>query len=170
MDIYLILTIVSYILFALSIIMIPYKRNNTLKEAGNMILGFPVPPSKKTLLVQIVGFVLITIVFFIRYEILITIILCACGILGAWIVMPEAALGSKYGLYENGIIAVGKFIPYEDIMAFPILSLPKSEQMNHPQNVLTLVSRKYGKLELYFENDEICMEVIRQLRQMRVIK
>ena len=170
MDIYLLIVIVSYVLFIASIIMIPYKRSNTLNLAGSLILGFPVNSMKKTILVQVVGFILITLVFFIRYEMLVTLVLCGCGILGGWIVMPEAALGSKYGLYENGIIAIGKYIPYDDIMAFPVLSLPKSEQMNHPHNVLTIVTHKYGKLDLCFESDESCMEVIQQLRHMRIIK
>ena len=170
MDLYLVIVVISYILFLTSIIMIPYKRNNTVNQAGSLILGFPVNVIKRTVVVEVVAFVLITLVFFIRYEMLITFVLCGCGVLGSWIVMPEAALGSKYGIYEKGIIAVGKFIPYEDIMAFPILSLPKSEQMNHPQNILTIVSRRYGKLELAFESDEVCMEVIQQLRKMRIIK
>ena len=166
MDPYLLIAIAGYVLFFCSLGAIPVKRKKVIDEAGECIYGFPKKRTGFMIGVEVTAFVLITLSYFIRYTFFVTIILCACGVLGAWIVVGEAALGGKYGLYENGIVAVGKYIPYDDIVTFPILNLPKDEQLNYPQNELVIASRKYGNIEIPFDSDEICREVVHLLRKM----
>ena len=170
MDISLFIVSISYILIAASWFTIPLRRKRSLNESGKIILGFPKKNNKFVIFVEILSVFLVTILFFIRYGAFVSVVLCGCGVLGAWIVVGEAALGKYYGLYENGIIAVGKYIPYDDIMTFPVLNLPKNEQLNHPQNVLVIASRRYGNVEIAFESDEVCSEVISTLRKMHIIK
>ena len=170
MDPYFFILIAGYILFASSLVAIPLKRKIVMAVTGELLYGFPKKRIGFMIGVEIAAAVLITLSFFIRYTFFVTVILCGCGVLGAWIIVGEAALGKYYGLYENGIIGAGKYIPYDDILGFPVLNLPKNEQLNHPQNVLIFISRKYGNVELSFETDEICNEVITTLRKMHVIK
>ena len=160
------LVIAGYILFICGLIAIPVKQKKVMAIAGNCLYSFPKKRTGFIVGVEITAFVLITLSVLMNYTFFITMILCACGVLGAWIVVGEAALGSKYGLYDNGIVAVGKYIPYDDIVTFPILNLPKEEQKHYPQNVLVIASRKYGNIEVPFDSDEICGEVIRILRKL----
>ena len=170
MDINLLLVLISYVLVGASFISIPLKRKNVMAEVGNPILLFPKKGYGFTIGVQVVAIILITILFFIRYTVFVSIVLCGCGVLGAWIVVGEAALGPKYGLYKNGIVAVGKYIPYSDIITYPVFNLPKKEQLNHPGNVLVIACRKYGNVEITFESDEICSEVVAKLRELGELK
>lgn len=172
MDIRLIIGIISYLLVFASIISIPIKRKSIDNISGKLILGFPKNKPVMTIIVDIVSLILITSVNLIlkNYSLLIIIILCGCGVLGAWIVAGDAAMGPKYGLYENGIIAAGKFISYDDIITFPILNLPIEEQKNHPDNVLSIATRKYGLIDIVFSSEEVCNQVIKKLDELGEIK
>lgn len=161
---------IAYILYLIGIFTIPIKRKHVMDISGELILGFPKLKLSFTIFVEILALVLITLNIFIVYSLLVTVVLCGCGVLGAWIIVGEVALGPKYGLYENGIVAAGKFIPYDDIMTFPILNLPKYEQEHYPNNILVVASRQYGNIEIAFDSDEICAEVIATLTKMGLVK
>ena len=165
-----IIAIISYVLFFSSFIVIPVKRNKVNSMAGKCLYGFPRKKIVFDILVEVVAVVLITLNLFIRYSLLSTIVLCACGVLGAWIIIGELSLGKKYGLYENGIVAAGKYFPFDDIMSFPVFNLPKSEQKDCPKNILVIVSRKHGKVEIPFDSDAIGINVVNKLKEMGVIK
>lgn len=170
MNFNLILVIMSYILFAGSIVAIPIKRKNVMKLTGKSLITFPKKKFGYFIAVDIVAFILITILFFIRYSGFVSLVLCGCGVLGAWIIVGEAALGPIYGLYENGFVASGKFIPFDDIVTYPVFNLPKSEQKNHPDNVLVIASKRYGNMEILFDSAEICSQVVAKLKELGKIK
>lgn len=170
MDINLILVVISFILFGASLIAIPLKRKSVMALTGNPLILFPKKGYGLIIGVEIVAVVLITILFFIRYSFFVSAVLCGCGVLGAWIVVGEASLGPKYGLYENGIVAVGKYIPFDDIVTYPVFNLPKSEQANHPDNVLVIACRKYGNVEIVFDSAEVCSQVVNKLKELGEIK
>lgn len=165
-----IIGIISYVLFIASLVFIPLKRKNVVNMAGKCLLSLPRKKYGYFIGVDVVAVVLITLIFFIRYSPLVTVVLCGCGVLGSWIIAGEAALGPKNGLYENGMIFIGKYIPYDDIVTFPIFNLPKYEQKNHPGNVLALVSGKYGSVEIAFDSDSDCQQVVRKLKELGLIK
>jgi hypothetical protein len=70
------------------------------------------------------------------------------------------------GVYSNGIVAEGQFIPFADIVGIPFLSLPENQQALHDTGVLELVTKKRTNMQIIYSNEDECLRVIDKLIEL----
>lgn len=154
MDQNVIVVIISYILYILTFVSIPIRKNLVMKETGKLIYSFSQKIGTRVILIDVFSAVLIALAFLNYSNPVIRFILAACGVMGAFISTNDIIYKPMYGIYENGIISAEKYIRFEDIITFPVLNLPADELKDYPPNPLVLSTKTRGEVLIYFDSDE----------------
>ena len=126
-----IIMIISYLIFFAMFIAMPFRQKKIIQQAGNEVLKIHKKISALYVLVFMLGFFIIAISVINNFSIVMQSVFCACALLGEEIAMREFMFSGRHGLYENGFILGGMYVPYDQIRAFPVLALPKDEQENY---------------------------------------
>lgn len=117
----LLISIISTAILAGIIISIPFRSKSITKKAGQMHL--PLSYKKNTAVKDIFIYIICILLFYIpnlkALQTMTSVILCACGILGAEIATRELYLHKKNGIYQNGIISSGIYLSYTDLVRIP---------------------------------------------------
>jgi len=93
-------------------------------------------------------------------------IMCAIGVLGTEMAVQEVITAKCCGVYANGLIAEGRFIPFSDILGIPLLSLPKNKQELHDTGVLELVTKKRTNMQIIYSTEDECRRVVEKLVEL----
>lgn len=153
----------AYVLLAATL---PLRRAKMLRKAGEREL--PVKPRmlKFAVVVLVCCPLLILLVLFRDMGIFVNCIMCAIGILGTEMAVREVMTSKCSGVYANGLVAEGQFIPFADILGIPFLSLPKNQQDVHDTGVLELVTKKRTNMQIIYSNEDECRRVIEKLVEL----
>lgn len=106
---------VAFLLYILVLIFIPLKRKAMKKVCGECILSFSKKIGIRNYAVLVAAVLVILIVYFINYKLYVSIVIAACGVMGAYISAKEIAYADMYGVYENGFSVDGLYISYDSV-------------------------------------------------------
>jgi hypothetical protein len=157
---------VSLFAYTLLVATLSSRRTGMLRKAG--IRELPVKPRmlKFAVAVLVCCPLLMLLVLFRDMGIFVDFIMCAIGILGTEMAVREVMTSKCSGVYTNGIIAEGQFIPFSDIVGIPFLSLPENQQAVHDTGVLDLVTKKRTNMQIIYGNEDECRRVIDKLIEL----
>ncbi len=91
------------------------RRKKIRAAAGALILKTASPLKRKTLAIWIVIPLVIVLALLVNYNAFFVILICAICSLAIFISCRDDACNVNNGIYENGIIGGGEFVPYEKI-------------------------------------------------------
>lgn len=158
-----IIMLISYLIFFAMFIAMPFRQKKIIQQAGNEVLKIHKKMSAVYVLVFMLGFLIIAISVINNFSIVMQSVFCACALLGEEIAMREFMFSGRHGLYENGFILGGMYVPYNQIRAFPVLALPKDEQENYDKTSLVISTEKRGNVSFPFADEEECKKVTEKL-------
>ncbi|WP_288805948.1 hypothetical protein [uncultured Treponema sp.] len=138
----------------------PLRRTYILKKAGKQLLAVHNKQLLLPLLIMIFSGALIALLAFKDMSLSATVIICTVAILGAAMGTEETALFNKCGVYENGLIGGGHFLPLKEIYALPVLSYTEEEQQRQNERVLRVTTDKRGTITFVYDTPEECKAVI----------
>jgi hypothetical protein len=161
-----IIVAVSLGVYTLLTATLPLRKAALLKKAGEREL--PVKPRmlKFAVVVLVCCPLLILLVLFRDMGIFVNCVMCAIGLLGTEMAVREVMTAKCSGVYTNGLVAEGQFLPFADIFGIPFLALPKSKQSLHDSGVLELVTRKRTNLQIIYSSEDECRLVIEKLVEL----
>lgn len=149
-----VMVIVSGIIYGLILVSVPFRVKYVMKRSGKLIVS----TAKKNIMFQIVSVILsgalLGILFFRELGFFSDLIICLVAILGSAMGSEDGALSGKNGLYENGLIGNGHFLPLSEIVALPALSYSKEEQEALNQNVMMVTTESKGTVNYLFDSAE----------------
>ena len=149
----------AVLIYLVIIASIPLRVRFILKKAGKIL----VPVLEKKVLLQYVTIVisgfLIVILFFRELGFVYDCIICLVSILGCAMSSEEICLNKKCGLYQNGLIANGHFLPLEEIYALPVLSYEKEVQDSMDPRILVITTNRQGTVNYVFSSAEEKLQV-----------
>ena len=76
----------------------------------------------------------------------------------------EIVLYKKSGIYEKGIIANAKFLPFSEIYSVPVLNLDESEEQKFSGTELKVIRKKGPALNFVFDSSEEKNKVLSVLK------
>ena len=142
-----ILGIIAYILL---LIILPKKiKNNLIPQAGKFLESVKAKDSKSFIAVLIAAPILLCLLFFRELGAVIDFVIFACSIIGVYMVFNEHLLKKASGIYENAIIADGKFVKYDDIEIFPTLEWEESYT-----NELKVIKKDGTEFSIFFADEQ----------------
>lgn len=150
-------------LFLLMFVVIPFRRIAINKISGKLLMPLTGQGLLKPVLVFVLAVFLIVFTAFREFKPLFQVILCACGLLGEYIMMTYLVCFRKTGVYENGILQNSGFILFESITSFPVLQLPEEERKNYDGSTLIFTTEKKGKVMLMFTDEAECTAAIEKM-------
>ena len=84
-----------------------------------------------------------------------------------YMAMNDYAFFKMSGVYSNGILINGSFIPYSTITCFPILQLPQEEQEKYDHSSLVISTTKKPTVTLLFASEEECKQAVEKMIEMK---
>ncbi|MGP1457900.1 MAG: hypothetical protein ACTTKL_01120 [Treponema sp.] len=152
---------VAYVIIVVSI---PLWRRFILRRAGKCILA---AGSKNALLPALIVLgcaALIAIVWVKRLGMATDIIVLSIAVFGAAIGSSEIALNGSGGVYENGLIGGGRFLPLSEIYALPLAaSLDNGGDAQFNRTAIKVITNKRGAISFLYESPDECKAVAEAL-------
>lgn len=127
------------------------RREKIRALAGTLIFKTASPSKKKTLLLWIVIPLVLAFAILVNYSAFFVILICAICSLAIFISCHDDACNVNNGIYKNGIIGGGEFLPYEKIKCVE----NSASAENIPENLILqieLVDSK--KIQIQFANEK----------------
>ncbi|MBD5411080.1 MAG: hypothetical protein HDR53_08415 [Treponema sp.] len=154
--------------YILIIATIPIRLKYIAKRIGEKI--FSTVPKKPFLniLTLIFSALLIVLLFFRDAGLLGTIVICLVAIIGAAMGSEELALLKKSGVYKNGILFGGNYIPLNEIYALQFFYNETEDKYANEENkrVLKILTNKRGTITLIYASEEECRKVVNTLKKL----
>ena len=162
MDLVFAILMISYCAVLILLLSIPLRRRAIMLRAGSRIFEIKHRKSAffKTLFIVFLCAVLIFVIQSRYFSIFVDIAFCGTAVLGVEFAARQFSLMSLCGAWQNAVIVDTEVVLYDDIVVFPVLQLPPSEQKNYSPNVLVVETKSRGTVNLIFSSEEICKKVL----------
>ena len=158
----------SAIVYLAIIFTIPLRRKLLLKRAGK--LYFSAKPKSVVLQILIIlccGAIL-AILGFRELGLVGDIIVCLVSILGVAMGSAEVSLFKNCGIYENGFIGNGFYLPFSEIYSIPALNPSEnSDEEKSATSSLKVITDKKGTVTFSYDSVDECALVIEKLREIK---
>ena len=162
-----IILICSLLVYFGIIFTIPLRRKAILKRAGNLIFLVKC----KSIIVQILIIVccglILAILAYRELGLVGDIVVCLVSILGVAMGASELSLYKNCGIYENGIIGNGFYLPYSEIYSIPVLSQDNSDLKDNSSTLLKVITDKKGTVSFSYDNPEEFKQVVEKLSEIK---
>lgn len=162
-----IIFIVSVAIYAAMFIAIPVRRKIAKKNSGKLLMKIAEPALYRSTVIILLSLMLIIFAKVRDFKLVSQLILVGCGLLGEYMSMNDYAYFRMSGVYENGILVNGTFLPFENITCFPILQLPEEEQEKYDKSSLVLATTKKPTVTLMFASEEECAEAVEKILEVK---
>lgn len=149
-----IITICAICIYIVILITTPFRGKYIQKKAGKQILAVHNKPVALPIFIIVLSGALIILLSIKKLEPLYTGIISVVAILGAAFGTEEAALHNKCGVYENGLIGEGHFLPLKEIYAIPELSYTEEERKQKDGRVLHITTDRHGSISFAYKTPE----------------
>lgn len=156
----LIITICAICIYSIILLTTPLRGKYIQKKAGKQILAVHKKSIVLPIFIIILSGALILLLCIKKLEPIYTGIICIVAILGAAFGTEEAALHNKCGVYENGLIGEGHFLPLKEIYAVQELSYTEEERQQKDERVIHITTDKHGSISFAYKTPEECKAVI----------
>lgn len=149
---------VSVFCYFLILVSIPLRIKSILKRAGKCVFRI----KGKNFVIQILIIIscggILALLGFRELGAVGDSIVCLVAILGVAIGSEEAGLFSHCGIYENGIISGGRYLPLSEIYSI---------QKSNESSALKLITEKKGTVTFVYESPEERREVLEKILELR---
>lgn len=162
----LILEIVSGVIYLLVLASIPLRAMYIEKKAGKKIIGLKSKSIVLPVLILFFSAMILVIVAAKKMGFGINLIACLVAILGGALGSQEIALRNKCGIYENGLIGTGNFLPVKEIYGIQELGWTEAERDEHDKRVIHIITDKKGTVPYLCDDEEQAKEVIEGLKKI----
>jgi len=166
MEINSILQYITYVIYAVLLITWPSRKKKIFENLGKCLLPLQRKKSNLVIFVIIFALMLIVIQHFRKFDLLITVVLCGCAILGVEVAIRDKIFGALAGVYEKGLVIDGRYLLYNEIVAFPELGYEPDDSIELDemyQRALKIVTNNSGTIHVGFSNlqeKEEALEII----------
>ena len=162
----LIIVIVSLCAYAALIAFLPLRKARMLKSAGSYEM--PVKPRmlKFAIIVLICCPLLILLILFRDMGLMTNCVMCGVSLLGTEMAVREILTAKCSGVYTNGLVADGHFIPFSEIFGIPFFSLTDEQQELHDTGVLDLVTKRKTNQQIIFSTEDEFRRVIEKILEL----
>lgn len=161
-----VLAVVSTVLYFLILISIPFRTKFILSKAGKKIVGGKIHGLFLPILIMVCSFLLIFVVYFKELSFIVDLITCLVGLLGAAMGSEEAALSNIGGLYENGLVGTGHYLPLKEIYHIKEFDWSQEDWENSDKRVFHVVTDKKGTVPFVCTSEEECKEMLDVLKKI----
>ncbi|MBD5434551.1 MAG: hypothetical protein HDR35_09735 [Treponema sp.] len=127
------------------------RREKIHVSAGALIFKTASPSKRKTLSLWIVIPLVLAFAFLVNYSAFFVILICALCSLAIFISCHDDACNVNNGIYENGIIGGGEFLPYEKIKG--VENCANAENI-HGNLILQIELVDSKKIQIQFANEK----------------
>ena len=79
----------------------------------------------------------------------------------------EFSLHKNCGIYENGFVGNGFYLPFSEIYSIPVLVQEDDEEEKNNPSSLKVITDKKGTVTFTYESLEECSEVIKKLKEIK---
>lgn len=154
------LIVISFCAYAAILISMPFRTKKILKKAGNVV----VQAKRKQLVLPVIVIVCCAALIFLLlirdFGIMTNFVICLVAILGVSMGSAEASLNNCSGVYENGLIGGGHYLPFAEIAAIPSLSGRDAPSGTDSSNVLHVTTNKKGSVSFIYADEAECAAVL----------
>ncbi|MGP1367737.1 MAG: hypothetical protein ACTTKX_00590 [Treponema sp.] len=155
--------IVSPLIYIFIVVSMPLRRKFILKRAGNRILAVNKKNTILPVLIMLSCAVLMAIIQIKKLGTTTDIIVLLIATLGAAMGSSEISLNGSEGVYTNGLIGSGHFLPLSEIYALPAYDELQKNPTDFNHKVLKIVTDRRGAVSFFYSTPEECKSVIEAL-------
>lgn len=150
------LTVISYIILAVIIGMIPSRIKKLKSETGKLLMSLKSELPFRSIAVFVVCAALIGIVPFRNFALYLAVIFDATALLASWMSSKEAANAGMNGVFENMIISDTTAIKYDDILSLPTVAYEKDEDTTQVDfRVIEVLPEHGARIQLIFPDEAV---------------
>lgn len=157
--------LVSVICYLLIIITIPFRVKAILKKAGECVYHVKGKSFVIQILIIICCGAILALLAFRELGTIGDAIVCIVAILGAAMASEETGLYKHCGVYKNGIISGGHYLPISEIYSIPSLNLSEDERKS--SSSVKIVTDKKGTVTFTYDSPEECNEVVQKIIELK---
>lgn len=162
----LIIVIVSFCTYAALIAFMPLRKARMLKNAGRYEM--PVKPRmlKFAIIVLVCCPLLILLILIRDMGLMTNCVMCGVSLLGTEMAVREVLTAKCSGVYTNGLIADGHFIPFSEIFGIPFFSQTDEQQELHDTGVLDLVTKRKTNQQIIYSTEDEFRRVVEKILEL----
>lgn len=152
--------ILRYVAYAAYIILIatwPLRKKKIVSDLGNCVLATSRKTNALFIVVIVCAPLLIVLTRFRDFGLTINAVLAVSALLAAEVSIRDRIFASISGVYQNGIVVDGRYLPYDQIKALPTLGYDEeaeAEQNELYERALKIVTEKSGVVYVGFASKE----------------
>lgn len=158
--------IVSYIVCALILVSVPFRRMAVSKKAGKQVMKVTGSSIITVICIYVLALLLISVLWLRNFGNAMNVVMCCCGILAFELMTREISLYKKYGIYEKAIVYDGMILGFENIAGFPVLRLPAEDQKNYDSKTLVIQTKTKGTRNFTFRTEEEYRKAVEKLFEL----
>lgn len=150
---FILFTIIPFGLMLVISIGMPFYRIKIMKDSGEKLVPLAKKSARLSYITSVVAVILALLsvmIDFGKFE----FVLPYCAVLGLFIAIRESTFLPVNGAYEKLLVVGSELLKYEDI-----ISLPSDEEAPHLPNVIVVITKKRGKRQFVFDNQNEAAEV-----------
>ena len=157
------LHIVAPLIYIFIVVSMPLSRKFILKRAGERILAVNKKNIVLPALIMLSCAALMAIIQIKKLSTATDIIVLLIATLGAAMGSSEISLNGSGGVYANGIIGSGHFLPLSEIYALPVYDEFQRNPADFNRKVLKIITDRRGAVPFFYSTPEECKNVIEAL-------
>ena len=161
---FIILTVVPFVLMAIICAGMPIYRQKLIKSAGEKLIPLTKKNPWLSYVCSGIAFLLTVLSVMIDFGRL-NFVIPACAVLGMFLSTRESTFLPVNGVYENLLIVGSEILFYKDIQSLPQAEYSSEETLRESDSVLVVITKKYGKKRLMFNNSNEVQETLKVLKQ-----
>ena len=160
----------SALYFIVQLFFIKLWRKSVSLKTDSLVLKTSVPKNSKAIIVLILCWALVVFSLITKSTTFICCLMCIVSCLAYYITVREIVYAKLNGIYKNGLVGNGKFIPFEKIKTFPDTSWKEPELQNTISLAIQLKSEKQKKDTLFFIDYASIVEYSKVVNTLKELK
>lgn len=160
----------SALYFIVLLFFIKFWRKTVSLKTGDLVLKTSVPKNSKAVVVLVLCWALVIFSLITKSTTFICCLMCIVSCLAYYITVREIVYAKLNGIYKNGLVGNGKFIPFEKIQTFPDTSWKEPEMQNTISLAIQLKSEKQNKDTLIFIDYASIVEYVKVVNTLKELK
>ncbi len=158
----LILTIISYGVFAFLLVRIPFIKKRVKSECGELKMQLKSDFPLRSWLIFVVSAALIAAVASRNFALYLCVVFDITALIAAYIGSNEIVNSGLNGIFENMIISDTTAIKYDDILSLPTVAYEKDKETTQVDfRLLEVIPKKGAKITLVFPDENIRNEALK---------
>lgn len=151
----------------MQICLIKAWRNKIQNKLGELVLKTTSPSNSKSIITLVLCPILIVLSLITKATFFVCCLMITVSCLACYINCSELVYKKLNGIYRNGIVGSGKFIPFDKIDSFPDTSWKEPEKQNTNSLAIQLVQVKKEKPGVLFIDYDSISEYVKVVNAIK---